>query len=110
MGAREQEVQYATWRDLSLDAKTFTVAEKLDLGFTSKDKEEGAIPIPDSLVELLRARRLRYPASRLIFSNTLGTANGHLLRIIKRVGKRAGLNCGHCYNRAGLCCATKEYR
>ena len=33
--------------------------EKLDLGFTPKDKEEGAIPIPDSLVELLQARRRR---------------------------------------------------
>ena len=30
-GAREQEVQYATWRDLDLGAKMFQVAEKLDL-------------------------------------------------------------------------------
>jgi integrase/recombinase XerD len=104
-GAREQEVQYATWRDLDLDAKTFTVREKLDLGFTPKDKEEGAIPIPDSLVELLRARRHRFPHTRLIFSNTQGNPNGHFLRILKRLGMRAGLNCGHCYNRAGLPCS-----
>ena len=104
-GAREQEVQYATWRDVDLDAKTFTVREKLDLGFTPKDKEEGAIPIPDSLVELLRARRRRYPNSRLIFTNSQGNPNGHFLRILKRLGMRAGLNCGHCYNRAGLPCS-----
>jgi integrase/recombinase XerD len=104
-GAREQEVQYATWRDLDLDAKTFLVREKLDLGFTPKDKEEGAIPIPDSLVELLRARRRRFPHTRLIFSNTQGNPNGHFLRVIKRLGLRAGLNCGHCYNRAGLPCS-----
>ncbi len=104
-GAREQEVQYATWRDVDLDARTFTVSEKLDLGFTPKDKEEGAIPIPDSLVDLLRARRARFPHSRLIFTNTEGNPQGHFLRILKRLGLRAGLNCGHCYNRRKLCCA-----
>jgi integrase/recombinase XerD len=82
-GAREQEVQYATWRDVDFDAKTFTVSEKLDLGYMPKDKEEGAIPIPDSLVKLLRARRLRFPNSRLIFTNTQGNPNGHFLRILK---------------------------
>jgi integrase len=106
-GAREQEVQYATWRDVDFVAKTFTVSEKLDMGFTPKDKEEGAIPIPDSLVDLLEARRQRFPKSRLIFTNRKGEPNGHFLRVLKRVAKRAGLNCGHCYNRAGLCCATK---
>jgi integrase/recombinase XerD len=104
-GAREQEVQFATWRDVDLEAKTFTVREKLDLGFTPKDKEEGAIPIPDSLVELLRARRARSPHSRLIFMNTEGNPQGHFLRIFKRLGLRAGLNCGHCYNRKKLCCS-----
>ena len=49
-GARDQEVQYATWWDVNLTAKTFAVTEKLDLGFSPKDKEEGEIPIPDSLV------------------------------------------------------------
>lgn len=104
-GAREQEVQFATWRDVDFDAKTFMVSEKLDLGFTPKDKEEGAIPIPDSLVELLRSRRARLPHSRLIFTNTEGNPQGHFLRILKRLGLKAGLNCGHCYNRKGLCCS-----
>jgi integrase/recombinase XerD len=40
-GARDQEVQYATWRDVNFTAKTFSVTEKLDLGFSPKDKEEG---------------------------------------------------------------------
>jgi integrase len=93
-GAREQEVQYATWRDVDLDAKTFAVREKLDFGFTRKDKEEGAVPIPDSLVELLRARSHRFPNSRLIFTNSQGNPNGHFLRILNRLSMRAGLNCG----------------
>jgi integrase/recombinase XerD len=105
-GCREKEVQYATWRDVDLSQKTFTVTEKLDLGFTPKDREEGAIPIPDSLVEMLRDRRRRYPSTRLLFPGTNEKPNGHFLRILKRLTHRAAMNCGHCYNRNHLCCST----
>jgi integrase/recombinase XerD len=105
-GVREQEAMYATWRDVDFNGRTFQVREKLDLKFTPKDKEEGKIPIPDSLVELLRARRKRHPNSRLIFPHPNGKANGHFLRILKTAALRAGLNCGECYNKAGKCCAT----
>ena len=104
-GGREQEIQYATWADIDFESKTFTVREKLDLRFTPKDKEEGEIPIPDSLVDLLRNRRRLHADERLIFSNTQGNPDGHLLRILKRVAKRADLNCGHCYSRTGQSCA-----
>jgi len=82
-------------------AKTFSVTEKLDLAFTPKDKEEGDIPIPDSLVDTLRARRAKYPNTRLIFPNDGGKPNGHFLRTLKSLALRAGINCGHCYNKAG---------
>ena len=74
-GARDREVQYATWRDVNFTAKTFAVTEKLDLGFSPKDKEEGEIPIPDSLINSLRARRKKYPDSRLIFPGIGGKPN-----------------------------------
>jgi integrase/recombinase XerD len=106
-GARDQEVQYATWRDINFTAKTFAVTEKLDLGFSPKDKEEGAIPIPDSLIDSLRARRKKYPDSRLIFPGMGGKPNGHFLRTLKQLALRGGMNCGHCYNKKGKCCATK---
>jgi integrase/recombinase XerD len=105
-GARDQEVQYATWRDVNFTAKTFSVTEKLDLGFSPKDKEEGEIPIPDSLIERLSARRRRHPNSRLIFPGKGGKPNGHFLRTLKQLALRAGMNCGHCYNKKGKCCAT----
>jgi integrase/recombinase XerD len=97
---------YATWRDVDFAGKTFTVREKLDLGFTPKDKEEGSIPIPDSLVKLLTARREQLPGTRLIFPHPDGNPEGHFLRILKGLAFRAGLNCGECYNKAGQCCAT----
>jgi len=104
-GAREQEAQFATWQDIDFRAKTFLVKEKRDLGFTPKDSEEGAIPVPDSLLELLRERHRRYPTSRLIFPTTDGKPNGHLLRILQRVALRAELNCGFCVTKTGRCCS-----
>lgn len=105
-GAREQEVQYATWADVDLDGGTFAIHEKNDtLKFRPKDREEGIIPIPDRLVERLRARRQRDPKSRLLFSTAAGKPDGHLLRVVKRLGRRAGLNLGHCITRGGKSCA-----
>ena len=104
-GLREQEIQYACWSDLDFAGKTITVTEKLDLGFRPKDKKEGSIPIPASLVEILQARRQRYPHTWLVFPGPNGKPNGHLLRIIKSLALRAGLNCGHCVNKAGKSCA-----
>ena len=103
-GVREQEAMYATWRDLDFARKTFKVTEKLDLGFIPKDREEGIIPIPDTLVVLLQARRRRYPNSRLIFPGPHGRPDGHMLRTLKSLAFRAGLNCGECTNKAGRSC------
>lgn len=106
-GVREQEAMYATWQDVDFYNKMFKVTEKFDLGFTPKDKEEGSIPIPDTLVALLQCRRLRYPDTRLIFALPDGKPNGHMLRTLQRLALRAGLNCGGCFNRAGQCCKDK---
>jgi integrase/recombinase XerD len=105
-GTREQEVQYACWSDVDLHRKTYTVTEHLDLGYKPKDSEEGTIPIPESLIEILKKRRAHYPKTRLIFPGTNGKTNGHLLRIIKSLALKAGVNCGHCVNKAGKSCDT----
>jgi len=86
---------------VNFTAKTFCVTEKFDLGFSPKDKEEGEIPIPDSLVDTLRARRQKYPDSRLIFPGKGGKPNGHFLRTLKSLALRAGMNRGHRYNKPG---------
>lgn len=106
-GAREQEVSYACWSDINFFERSFSIREKPDLKFRVKDCEERTVPIPDSLVELLRARRERYPRSRLIFPRANGKPDGHFLRTLKILAFRAGLNCGDCHNRSGLCCRVK---
>jgi len=105
-GVRDQEAMYATWRDVDFTRRTFKVTEKLHRGFTPKDKEEGLIPIPGSLVALLQARRKRYPNSRLIFPTARGEEDRHFLRALKSLALRAGLNCGECSNKAGQSCAA----
>ena len=54
------------------------------------------MPIPKSLVALLRDRRSKAPHSRWIFVNRDGKPENHFLRKLKRIAKRAGLNCGQC--------------
>jgi integrase/recombinase XerD len=105
-GAREQETEYACWPDVDFEGKTYSIQEHLDLGFSPKDSEEGTVRISGALVEVLRARRKRYPTGRLIFPGPRGKPNGHLLRIIKELGLRARVNCGYCVNKKGLSCAT----
>ena len=106
-GVREQEATFATWPDVNFHNKKFKVSEKFDLGFTPKDKEEGSIPIPDSMVALLQGRRLRYPNTRFIFPLPDGKPDGHMLRTLQQLAYRAGLNCGCCYNKSGRCCKDK---
>ena len=107
-GAREQEVMFATWRDVDFKRGVFAVTEKNDgeLRWTPKDKEQGEIPLLDGLVDRLKKRRQRFPTTRLIFPSPEGKPNGHLLRKVKRLALRAGVNCGECLNDRGQSCKT----
>jgi integrase/recombinase XerD len=103
-GCREREVQFACWSGVNFADATFTVKEKLDLGFSPKDKEEREIPLPDDLLEVLRERRKTNPTTRLIFTNGQGGPEGHFLRRLKKLALRASLNCGECVNKVGQSC------
>jgi len=105
-GGREQEVSTATWVDIDFDCHEFLIQDKRDLDWTSKDREEGGIPVPDDFIERMEARRRRYPNCRLIFPNTLAKPQGHFLRQLQNLVKREGLNCGGCVNRKGESCAA----
>jgi len=95
-GCREQEVMYATWEDVDLVNKRFTVSAKKDVGFVPKNHEVRTIPLTSKLVSMLEARKKNVPHKRWIFVSDSGKPDGHMLRKFKAIAKAAGLNCGEC--------------
>lgn len=95
-GCRDKEVTFAAWNDIDFDKKTYHVRRKEDVAFTPKSHESRTIPLPDSLIALLRTRRKNAPHERWLFVNEEGRPDNHFLRKLKRIAKHAGLNCGQC--------------
>lgn len=102
-GCRDNEVVHACWENLDFSAKTYDVREKEELNFHLKDHEERTVPLPDSLIELLREHRRRH-SGRLIFAGPNGRPDNHLLRRLKRLALKAGLSCGRCVSKSGQSC------
>ncbi len=88
-GAREQEVIYAEWNDSDFVDGLFTVRAKAN--WTPKDYEEREIPLPDFLLAALKKRMLATKGD-LIFTTPHGHPNGHMLRALKSLAKKAALN------------------
>jgi integrase len=99
-GLREQEMMYLEWADIHESDKVLRVQGKPDWDFKVKDSEQRDVPIPDDLLKHLKAWRekqhKKHPKSRLVLGTSNGQPNGHLLRLLKRLAKSAGLNCGVC--------------
>src|SRR6202795_709607 len=95
-GCREQEVQYATWKDLDLKSLRFTVSGegKSDVAFLPKNHEERQVPLTTELGSLLADHKKHAVSDRWVFTNEDGKPEGHFLRKFKAIAKRAGLNCG----------------
>lgn len=95
-GLRDQELIHLEWLDVDLRAKVLLVRSKIKHGFKVKDSEQRELPLTDELI----AGLIDWRDKRMGFSLVLGTKsdkpNYKLLRALKRMAKRAGLNCGHC--------------
>ncbi|MGB9474374.1 MAG: tyrosine-type recombinase/integrase, partial [Candidatus Udaeobacter sp.] len=94
--AREQEVQYATWQDIDFDKMEFHVRPKKDVGFTPKNHEKRSVPMPASLVALMKKYRKNPTNTRWLFVNRDDQPDGHFLKKFKRIALHAGVNCGEC--------------
>lgn len=95
-GCRDKEVTFASWNDINWTKSEFHVRKKDDVGFFPKSHESRTVPLPKSLLEMLKARRKKPQHDRWLFVNEEGRPDNHFLRKLKRIAKRAGLNCGHC--------------
>jgi integrase len=110
VGFRNGEGTHVEWHDIDFknhEIHTYSKLEQFD--WEVKDTEQRIIGIPDKLTERLFARHERHPGNGLVFANTKGNPDTHLLRIIKRVALRAGMNCGKCmgtHERKRVSCST----
>lgn len=95
-GLREQEAMYLEWHDISFNSQTLTIHSKPSLGFRIKDKEERSVPIPSDLLKRLQKYAEEFPDKRFILGNDQDRPNTKLLRLLKGLVKKAGLNCDHC--------------
>jgi len=110
VGFRNGEGTHTEWHDIDLRNKEITIYSKPEqFDWRVKDSEKRTVGISDRLAERLKARHKRHPGDELVFPNSCDKPDKHLLRIIKRVALRAGLNCGHCmgtHNRKRVSCRT----
>jgi integrase len=98
-GCRDQEVVYAAWNDIDFTNKTYHIRRKDDVGFAPKNHEARVVPLPDSLVAVLKALQRKAPNDRWIFTNTEGQPDHHFLGKLKALALRIGLNCGQCWKK-----------
>ena len=96
LGLRDQEIVYAEWTDIDWQHSVFRVQGKPHWGFKVKDSEQRDIPIPADLLKRLKESHKKHANNRLIVGTEDGGPNEKLLRALKRLAKRAGLNCNAC--------------
>jgi integrase len=90
VGFRNGESTHTEWPDFDSRNKEVKVSKPERFGWQVKDSEQRIIGISDKLAERLVARHMRHPGKGLIFPNSRGKPDTHLLRILKRVSLRAG--------------------
>ena len=94
-GFRDEEAAHAKYSDLDFRKGTINVHDKPEYNWTVKDHEQRSqdIILPEKFVKRMERRRVRYGAkmSDLIFPNSKGEPNDHLIRVSQRVAERAGL-------------------
>jgi integrase len=98
LGLRDQEIRFAEFTDISWDESVYRVRSKPKFGFTVKDYEERDIPIPLDFLEELKEWKDTHPKQNLIVPTSTGRPNGKLLKMVKRLARRAGIECGWCPN------------
>ena len=98
LGLRDQEVHFAEFTDVTWHESVYRVRSKPQYKFTVKDYEQRDIPIPLDFLAQLKEWKESHPQQNLIVPTAKGKPNKKLLRMIKRLARRAGIECGWCEN------------
>jgi integrase len=97
LGLRELEIAHAEWGDVQWHDSVFRVQGKLHWDWRIKDNEARDVPIPAEVLKQMSVRKAQFPKTRLIVGTASDKPNWHLLRTLKRLARRASLNCGKCH-------------
>ena len=98
LGLRDGEAQHAEWTDINWDDHTFHVQSKPRYNWTVKEYEDRLIPIGDDLYAELKEWREAHPKTILIIPTRSSRPNGKLLAMVKRLARKAKIECGKCSN------------
>jgi integrase/recombinase XerD len=94
-GFRDEEAAYCKYSDLDFYKGSINVHDKPEFKWSVKDHEQRSqdIVLSSRFIKRMQERRERHKASSdsLVFSNSLGKPDMHLIRIVQRVAKRAGI-------------------
>jgi integrase/recombinase XerD len=119
-GFRDKEVRHIQWSDIDFLGGVAKVKRKEgkrpnEQRFEPKNKRPREVPLPDFLLNLLKAAQSK-SRSRLCFPSRAhwkapaakpgGKPSDEFLEDCKGIALRAGLNCGDCENSAGEICAV----
>jgi integrase/recombinase XerD len=96
LGLRDQELQYAEFRDINWAENTYRVRGKPKWNFRPKAWQQRDIPLFQDVGSELRSWQEKHPGESLILGTRNGTPDGKLLRALKRLARRSKLNCGRC--------------
>jgi integrase len=93
-GCRDEEIVFLHWTDVDFKRKQIVISEKPKYGWKTKDREARTIPLEDGLLlKRLAARKQRQsPASNLVFPNTNGDPDQHLIRRLHKIVAKAEAN------------------
>ena len=110
-GFRNRETRFLSWYDLDFRNSLARVTSKPIWKFNPKNYEERAVPLPTAMIEQLQQLKEERGAGAadLVFPNTVGKPDTLHLEIIKKVARRAKLNCGQCVSERGFKCAQGPY-
>jgi integrase/recombinase XerD len=90
-GFREQEVMNFYWRDLL--PTSVKVSHKPDLKWSPKAYKERSVPLPAAFAsELISGKPADAKPNSLVFPAPEGGTDGHMLRKLKAVATRAGMD------------------
>jgi integrase len=95
-GLRDQELMHLEFSDINFTEKTLRVQGKPRWNFRVKTHEQRFVPIPDDVLDELKAWKEQHGGKSLILGTKNGNPNTKLLFALKTLARRAKLNCGRC--------------